>query len=236
MDTGVWEKETAMKSRWITAVSLALVLLTCGSVASALSYSNTLHAGADGGLTATGSWSSSDTKMFYDVSHNQDTGLWTYQYVLTIPNTKATPGISNLELELSPTFTEGNLKSGSTAYSELGNLAANNGNLGLAEDIFGIKYETGDVPSYAFSIVSDREPIWVDFAAKGGQQFVRNTGFGVADTDPLLLPYTATVLDHILGPDTRVGGHETPVPEPLTLVGVLMAGSVAGAYLRRRRA
>ena len=233
MDTGAWEKETAMKTRWITAASLAFVLLTCGSVASALSYSNTLHAGAGGGLTATGSWSSSDTTMFYDVSFNLNTGLWTYQYVLTIPKA---PGISNLELELSPTFTADNLKPGSTAYRELGNLAANPGNLGLAEDIFGIKYETGDVPSYAFSIVSDREPIWVDFAAKGGQQFVRNTGFGVADTDPLLLPYTATVLDHILGPDTQVGSHEMPVPEPLTFVGVLMAGSVAGAYLRRRRA
>jgi hypothetical protein len=83
------------------------------------------------------------------------------------------------------------------------------------------------------SLISDRDPVWGDFYAKGGKDgkgpdkvdlVLYNTGFTAAD--PLLAP-DANVTDHILVPDTT--------PEPATMA-MLTLGGVMVLIRKRKRA
>lgn len=99
-------------------------------------------------------------------------------------------------------------------------------NVGLPNDIVGAKF--GSLPSgpVTISFSSPRMPVWGDFYAVGGQQYVYNLGN--------LDHSSGTAINFIARPDTTVGTQVTETPEPMTLAltGVALIGL---GVLRTRR-
>jgi len=222
------------RSYFVCVVAVFLV----ASTASALSINDTLTVGD--GLIASGDWDIESVSFEYTVwspddPANANPDRWTYEYVLSAPD----PAISNFELEASIGL-DGELVSFNFPGDpvEIGEIRKDPGMPGLADDFeWGFKWETcGQSLEFTINLDSTRQPMWGDFAAKGGQSWVRNAGFTCPDYDPdPQWPDTVCSDDHILVPDTTEFGGD-PVPEPLTLIGVLAGCGGLSRYLRRRLA
>lgn len=216
---------------------VAFLLLCVFSVHSfgAISYTGSLSilpavpAGAQ--LDATGPWSLGDTSISWTVTDNEN-GTWNYQYSLSVP----IADISHFVLETSDSFEVGNLLNASypgTSFEIKTHEASNPSNPYLPEDLYGVKFEIGDVgsvdpehTSILVSFDSDRDPVWGDFYAKcGNVGSYQNTIWnqGLIFDDPLAAPADGTIDNHILVPDT--------IPEPATLA---LLG-LGGLLLRRKK-
>ncbi len=187
-----------------------------------------------GGITGTpGSpWLAEGTALSWEVTANSN-GTFTYWYKLTVA---ATPGISHLTIEVSPSFTASNvldILQGSLAQQqpEVANPSSNS-NPGMPSAMNALKFENTSALTWTVEFVSDRTPVWGDFYAKGGAVqsglgAIWNAGYGNPDVDPTDPPASGSVDFHLLVPDTTV---IIPVPGALGLA-VLGFGLVAS---RRR--
>ena len=218
---------------WIIAIMSLLV----SSQVQAVSYSS-----ADIGtvsLNGHGAWSSG-VSFAWEVNNEVDPdGYWTYTYTFSA----AQKALSHIVIEVSDNFEASDIisTSGDVAFTpvELGT----HGNQGksspnIPEPFYGIKWDlTGDSTTFQWTLVTTRDPVWGDFYAKDGKtggvdNAVYNSGFGSPDTDPNLPP-TASILDHILRPDSistlpPPSGDEPSIPEPGTIVlafaGIMLSG------------
>lgn len=188
-------------------------------------YISSLNAGAGGGLTATGDWSSSSTIISWIVT--PEIGYYNYSYTFTVPR----KSLSHSILQVSDPYPEDELALVNTSldpvelFATLDTWGTSNSNPGIPGSVYGLKFENitdddpyfGEGSTWTWSFNSLRMPMWGNFYAKSGVGiYAYNTGFEYPDTGSF-----------IVVPDTEY----VPVP-PAVLLGMLGMG-VAGVKLRK---
>lgn len=208
---------------------------------------------ASSGITATGQWASPTTKIAWAIDSPllTGTGNWHYEYTFTVPN----KDVSHLDVEVSfagdgnpDTFTEADIVSTNWGNIDVGWQGTQGNNTpGIPEPFYAIKFDSATGTTVFATLDTPIGPKWGDFYAKDGVDnnngtridvYAFNTGFTSPDTDPLVPPSNGPFngsIDgkHLLVPDTST----TPpvVPEPLTMLGLLMGVGGLTRYLRNRR-
>ena len=185
---------------------------------------------------------------------------WRYDYRLKVRNPwpwgSLKGPINYVIIELSPGVTMDDItgvRGAGVGPAAVGWHPAGPDNPNMPEDLYGIRFErTGASYDMSWSFYANRNPVWGDFYAHNCGNSPANTafnwhdpchdpeeGFVPSDTDPLAPPSAGDgcnhYFHHILRPD-REGPAPSPIPEPLTMVGVFAgAACVAGRVIRRRR-
>lgn len=180
---------------------------------SPISYGDGLYASGD-------NWANPATTLSWNVTQLAS-GYFQYDYTFTLSTAAGTKGISHVIIEVSENFTAANVKTGTTAGWELGMFGTNNGNPGIPDTLYGLKWDGGGAkPSLSWTIVTDRAPMLGDFYAKDGN-------------DPGQLPvfaYSGTSSG--FGGNVAVPDSVVPIPGAAYLFG---SGIVALIGLKRRR-
>ena len=100
---------------FLIAVLLSLSFMPQASWADL--YNGSINAGTNGGLVGTEQWNSTDTKLSWDITSPGDgSSYWTYSYTFKVPS----KDISHVIIQVSDSFTEGNIFGGTTSPLELG--------------------------------------------------------------------------------------------------------------------
>lgn len=200
----------------------------------AITYTGSLSSEL-GEILGTGDWvGSGNTMISWTITQNE-TGLWHYEYVLSVSDRD----ISHFILETSTTFTNENLidPTGSFGETELKTHKPGPGNPNLPGDIYGIKFDDTYGTTAVFSFYSDRMPVWGDFYIKGGAAKGKTSKFnsaynaGFLAEDPTAPAANGSLNGHLLVPDTL-----TTVPEPSSIATLLFGlMPIAGYTLKRRK-
>jgi len=178
------------------------------------------------GLAFPGGGPWADATLEWSVTHNGS--RWVYEYTFSDHgNGNQLRDVSHVIIEVSETFTLGNIMAGTTIDGEgPKTYTTNRSNPEMPNDIWGIKWDVNtDTTEYSWTIISDRMPMWGDFYAKGGGDTVAyNMMFG---TDTSAAIGNGNAGGWVLVPDT------TTVPIPSTAY--LLGFGVVGLMLGRRR-
>ena len=205
-----------MKKMIVTNFILVLFLICfmAGRV-NALPLTGSLTA-AGGGLDASDVWDKNTTVLTWNVDQING-GLWSYSYTFTVA---AAPGISHVIIEVSNTFTMGNVKDGTDPFNESSPLQTyssappGDSNPGLGIPVWGLKWNTptgGSDSSFSWTLITDRAPMWGDFYAKGGRDtYALNE---MIDTNAPSGAPGSTISGKVLVPDSV-----TQIPEPSSLL------------------
>jgi hypothetical protein len=196
---------------------LFLICFMAGRV-NAIPYNTGSLAAAGGGLDASDVWDKNTTLLTWNVDQING-GLWSYSYTFTVA---AAPGISHVIIEVSNTFTMGNVKDGTDPFNEgsplqtYSSATQGNSNPGLEIPVWGLKWNTSfptgeSDRSFSWTLITDRAPMWGDFYATGGHDtYALNE---MIDTNAPSGSPESTISGKVLVPDSV-----TQVPEPSSLL------------------
>lgn len=232
------------------AVAFAALLAPASAAVIASGSLSTANGGivTDAGDGGNQSWNGDTITLDWSVSLAASTYTYSYTFTGSADPGPFSPGLSHLIVETSSTFDMDNVLAGTTTDGFTAPtlyLVGGNGksNPGLPDDIYGIKWNTDG--SVTITLVTDRDPIWGNFYAKGGSgAFAYNSGWD------LLLNNVADDADNLYGQSIRLSQQGFPwflavpdttsdpwtgVPEPgvVALFGLGLLGLAIG---RRRRA
>ena len=152
------------------------------------------------GLTGIGDYASGSS-ISWTVNDTVNPGFWTYTYTFTNNNRNMDYILIEVSNGSDP-FVSANLAAGSTTpaatYPKLHTTDS------VPSSVYSLRYNPpGGSHTLTVTIVTQRQPVWGDFFAKGvgSDHRVFNAGFTSSDTDPTSDPSIGSV-DHILVPDT----------------------------------
>jgi len=220
------------------AASLALVLAPPG-IAGGVTYHGSLS--WDTGLEATDGWAAEGTEIEWWVT--DFTSYFHYRYKFTLGGQGA---LSHAIIETTEDlFTTGSLwgvfYDGESVpvcapWVEVGEHKGCDPNElpnpNMPENVWGVKFAEFGEDNGVVEFYSSHVPVWKDVFCKDGKHGGEyatfwNKGFEIPD--PTVGPLVEGSVDwHILAPDGTV-------PEPLTVLGLVLGMSSIGAYIRRRR-
>lgn len=193
-------------------------------------------------LKAWNGWKDTDTTIAWTVT---GAGMdWHYKFDLTFGGTG---GLSHIIIETTKDiFTEDSLTNAKYKFKvnsddceidadfEVGDFTAGgSSNPNMPENVYGVKFEGfPDLMSVTIEFDSIHMPEWKDYfcgdGSHNGFAQVWNAGFTSGDTDPTDPPGDDSVDYHILAPNSII-------PEPLTVLGLVLGLGSVGAYIKRRR-
>jgi hypothetical protein len=163
------KKEVSMKNKVLVTL-VAFVLLASMLVLGADSWAALTGPGSISygcGLYASDDkWTDPATRLSWNVFQLSN-GNYEYDYTFALRSDAK--NISHVILQVSSNFTADDMLPGTTSGGLIDTWDhQGQSNLGMPDDLYGIKWNTGAVKSFSWSIVTDRAPMMGNFYAKDG--------------------------------------------------------------------
>ena len=178
-------------SRFALPLVTSMLVTTSMNASAATLISGSISTDGFGGLTGDRGYATGTT-LSWIITQDMQSNLWTYDYTLDVTGKDISHiilGLCTDDIKLSDLTISGDDHDLPYAVTTWDDAGPGNSNPGLPGDLYGLKINTDDdTKALNFVIETSYAPGPGDFYAKGGQEFLYNTGFGDAAGGHALVP------------------------------------------------